>query len=404
MRKFNLAIQLFLLFTFLISCSDKEEVKPVTEEKSDAKSVVSFTLTALTPKVVGVIDEATQTISVVVPFDTDVTSLAPTIQVSDKAVVSPASGAAQDFSSPVKYKVTAEDGSSQEYEVKVAVEAQTGPTISLEPHVGAREVEQGAFLFVYGENFGTDASKAKIILESTSSETVIELPALAPLFSDARIVVSIPEDAPLEDYKVKVVVNNQSAYMEEVFTVVLPKPEIEEIAPLTVIRGEAIVISGKYFAEAGNEVIISKGTSKTSILILSESTTTIEARISSSQEPGEYSIMVKSNGKETHFSEKLTVNKPSTAPEITNIDKVSYNRGETMVITGKNLKQAGAPTYIYFMTWPSGVTIMRNYTVNAEGTEATFTIPTDFTTGTYTVYLSVNFEDTDDYKEIIQIK
>ena len=57
-------------------------------------------------------------LALTVPFGTEVTALVPTI-VHTGASVSPASGAAQDFTSPVNYTVTAEDGSTQAYEVTV---------------------------------------------------------------------------------------------------------------------------------------------------------------------------------------------------------------------------------------------------------------------------------------------
>src|SRR5699024_6920430 len=128
-------------------------------------------------------------------------------------------------------------------------------------------------LFIYGENFGADASDAKIILESTSSDMVLELSALSGFFNDQMIAALIPEDAPLEDYKVKVVVNNQSVYMEEEFTIILPSPHIQEVSPLSIVPGETITISGKYFAESGNKVIISQGSSKKILAILNESST-----------------------------------------------------------------------------------------------------------------------------------
>lgn len=61
------------------------------------------------------IDETTKQITLAVPGFVDLTKLTPTIRVSDKATVSPASGVAQDFSKPVIYIVTAEDGSTATY-------------------------------------------------------------------------------------------------------------------------------------------------------------------------------------------------------------------------------------------------------------------------------------------------
>jgi len=55
-------------------------------------------------------------------IDTPVNLVAPLITISDGASISPASGVAQDFTSPVIYTVTAEDGSTKEYEVTLEVE------------------------------------------------------------------------------------------------------------------------------------------------------------------------------------------------------------------------------------------------------------------------------------------
>jgi len=58
-----------------------------------------------------------------VPQGTDVTSLAPSYTVSRFATGTPASGSKQDFTNPVTYTVTAQDGSTQDYTVKVTVGA-----------------------------------------------------------------------------------------------------------------------------------------------------------------------------------------------------------------------------------------------------------------------------------------
>lgn len=53
----------------------------------------------------GAIDQDAKTITVYVPGSVDITSLVPTITISDNATVTPGSGAAQDFSKPVQYTV-----------------------------------------------------------------------------------------------------------------------------------------------------------------------------------------------------------------------------------------------------------------------------------------------------------
>jgi len=88
------------------------------KESSD-KKITAFSFAV--PQANGEIDEKAKTISVSVPNGTDVTALVPTIAVSEKATVSPASGEAQNFTDPVIYTVTAENGSTADYTVTVKV-------------------------------------------------------------------------------------------------------------------------------------------------------------------------------------------------------------------------------------------------------------------------------------------
>jgi len=65
------------------------------------------------------INEEENTITAVVQFGTDITSLTPTLEVSPEATVEPEG--VQDFTEPVTYTVTAQDGTSAEYTVTVLV-------------------------------------------------------------------------------------------------------------------------------------------------------------------------------------------------------------------------------------------------------------------------------------------
>ena len=89
--------------------------------KSSEKLILSFSIT--TPAAVGIIDEVAKTVTVTVPAGTDLIALIPTIVVSEKAMVSPESGVATNFTNPIKYTVTAEDGTTAEYIVTVTAGA-----------------------------------------------------------------------------------------------------------------------------------------------------------------------------------------------------------------------------------------------------------------------------------------
>jgi hypothetical protein len=87
---------------------------------SSEKLMTSFHL-LLNPEVVGIPDETNYIFTLNVPYGTSVTSLTPAIVISPTATISPASLVPQDFTNPVTYVVTAQDGSTQSYQVKVVV-------------------------------------------------------------------------------------------------------------------------------------------------------------------------------------------------------------------------------------------------------------------------------------------
>jgi hypothetical protein len=90
-----------------------------TTTQSSDKVINSFSFSGLNPEVDGVVDNTNYTVSLSVPSYTDVTNLTPTISISDNATISPDSGVAEDFTNPITYTITAQDGSTQDYTVTV---------------------------------------------------------------------------------------------------------------------------------------------------------------------------------------------------------------------------------------------------------------------------------------------
>ena len=93
-------------------------------KESSEKKILSFKFAA--PAVEATISESAHTIVAVVPFGTNVTGLVPIITVSEKATVVPASGTVVDFTNPVDFTVTAEDGSTVVYKATVTVDPNGG--------------------------------------------------------------------------------------------------------------------------------------------------------------------------------------------------------------------------------------------------------------------------------------
>ena len=115
-------------------------VEAVVHDADNEKSILSFRFDALDYE--GVIDEVLRRVDCVLPAETDVTQLVPTIIVSEGAMVEPASGVAQDFTNPVTYTVTAQNGTTAVYTVMVIVEGgevePTGKTVLIKDFTGAR--------------------------------------------------------------------------------------------------------------------------------------------------------------------------------------------------------------------------------------------------------------------------
>ena len=111
---------------------DMNIVVPEPVTLSSLKVISSFNFESLTPKVIGDIDEADHTISLTVPYGTDISTLSPTIIVSDKSTITPASLSVNDFTNPVTYIVKAEDDSDASYVVSVVVSPNPDPEPKVE--------------------------------------------------------------------------------------------------------------------------------------------------------------------------------------------------------------------------------------------------------------------------------
>ena len=91
-----------------------------TVDRNSAKAIVAFAVFGQIPDS-ALIDAAQHTVTFRMPAGADVTALSPTMIVSDRASIAPAADTAQDFSLPVIYVVTAEDGSTQDWTITCTV-------------------------------------------------------------------------------------------------------------------------------------------------------------------------------------------------------------------------------------------------------------------------------------------
>ncbi len=109
--------KLIFIFIVLFFVACEETKKDDLVPKSSSKDIVTFELATLNPKVTATVDNNQATITFSLPFRTDATKLKPTIRISDKATISPASDTEVDMSKPLSYTVTAEDGSTKAFKI-----------------------------------------------------------------------------------------------------------------------------------------------------------------------------------------------------------------------------------------------------------------------------------------------
>ena len=126
-------------------CSSPAGPSSSAPPASSDKAITAFSFAD--PAAAGTVAEASHAVAVTVPSGTGVTALVPTITHTG-ASVSPASGKAQDFTSPVTYTVKAADGSTQAYVVTVTRAAPATVTVTTEVTVTFSDefstIEQGS--------------------------------------------------------------------------------------------------------------------------------------------------------------------------------------------------------------------------------------------------------------------
>ncbi|MFY0627068.1 MAG: Ig-like domain-containing protein [Reichenbachiella sp.] len=90
-----------------------------TPAVSSENDILTFVLAEQTSD--AAIDPENHTVDIIVASETDVSTLTPTITISDDATISPDTGVERDFSASVTYTVTAEDETTQDWTVNVSL-------------------------------------------------------------------------------------------------------------------------------------------------------------------------------------------------------------------------------------------------------------------------------------------
>jgi len=174
---------------------------------SSNKSITTFDFDGLTPAITGVVDNTAHTITLTVPFGTDVTTLVPTITHTG-ASISPLSGVAGNFTTPQTYRVTAADSSYQDYVVTVTISPNTAKSITaftVPNQVGATTINQTNHTVSLIMPYGTTVT-ALVPTISISGSSVSPVSGVANDFSTPPTYTVTAANASTQPYIVTVTV------------------------------------------------------------------------------------------------------------------------------------------------------------------------------------------------------
>ena len=247
----NYQFLLILLITVFASCSDvlddtvadDDSGDPAPTSKSSAKSITSFKFSELTPEVVGTITGADNIISVIVLENTKLAELVPTIEVSEKANISPSSDLKQDFSNPVTYTVTAEDGTKERYVVTVTTVSVVNPKptiISLSnttggyPVIRPIKVALWSSIYITGTNFSESGNVVNLVRDG------VMYPMEILSESSTEIEFAVIRNG--GEYTVMVTNTNGDSAETTEKIIAMEFPEVLSINKTTFEKGETIVV------------------------------------------------------------------------------------------------------------------------------------------------------------------
>lgn len=232
----------FLIFAVIVLSSCSSELPELKIANSSQKQILSFKFLDFNPVADGDVDTSARKIKVRVPIGTKVTALIPTVIVSSKASVFPASLIAQNFTKPVTYMVTAADCTKRAFEVTVEIALATDPEITGIETLSARTTDS---FFIYGKNLTRTGAITKFFLTSKLNGKIYDLSNVS--LSTTQAKVQIPYDVPVGLYSISIDINGKQVKYRSLDLKVTGTGTqiiVNRMSVLAYIRGQDLIITG----------------------------------------------------------------------------------------------------------------------------------------------------------------
>ena len=211
----------FCMVACLFACSEedlKSSENQITEFSvtiNDAEMVLSDKETSSkSVQLSAKINQSGKSITANVPFGADL-NLVPNIKISDKAIITPASGTKQDFSKAVNYTVKAENESSNTYTVNLKPAGK--PTITQVTN----SLKLGEVATFEGQNLKIDGFKTQIkfVYLYAPDRGVVAILDAEPNAEGTSATLKLPESLPKQTYLVSIIVGGVETERDEILNV-----------------------------------------------------------------------------------------------------------------------------------------------------------------------------------------
>jgi len=359
---------LCLIVVMAMSCS-KDEVL------SSEKEMLSFSVSVNGVECKGAIDATSKTVVLEVPRGTDITKLSPVTTISPKATVTPESITPQNFTSPVTYTVTAEDGTKQVYTVKLTAKKNSDRSIlsfkfsKLTPEV-VGVVDEASKTVTLTVPYGTDVKTLVPTITVSEGATLLPATGEAKDFSSTIEYVVKAEDGQEMPYKVSV-------------KAIKFDTQITSLDKMTLMQGEELTLKGNFVSE--KTTVTLEGATSVELKIVSQSATEIKVAIPSDMSVGKYTVSANSDGSKISFKDQIEVF--DTSVVITDINKTTFMKGlDLIIVTGRNFRKANLKTSILLNDTPIQVSS------SADGRKIQISIPKTIPAGSYSLKVKVGEE------------
>jgi hypothetical protein len=377
------------MFCLLILCACKP-----TQELAPIPFISSFNFIGFNPTST-IIDEAKKTITITLPFNSNVSALTPKIEISSGASIIPASGVAQDFKKSIFYTLTSKDGQKVIYTVIVTLTNLPSPEITT---IKSDTVEAGFDFEILGKNFGKFGLDVQTFLVDASNK---EIEVKNRLIDSTKINISTAIETLPAFYNLRLKIKNQEVVSAKKLWVSYPSPQIKTIEKQFYINSDILWLAAKYVDINKYKLYlqIENGAKSTKLEIAKTNGENLAFVIPENLQASEYSVKLFNQSenklsREAGFHIEIFDAKKPFVNEIIN-PKASYKKGENVLFKTINFDKLEVRFYQISLVGLEK-TYIQNGIFDASKKTLSLDLPNNLVKGNY----KINFGLTEPIKNV----